>query len=143
QTQIGPLAESNEVRDEDTPRFRKARELAQKTFALGTTELARAYGDLGTSYIVEKDSDLQPGVEALEKARALAPGRLDYAVHLFSMYRRLGDRAKADPLFTILDAARNAQVSYAARAVIMRVELARANALVKQSKLGEAAAAIR
>ena len=143
QQQIGPLAEANPIQDEDVPRFRKARELAQRALSLGTTEITRAYGDLGTSYIVEKNADLAPGIAALEKARALAPGRLDYAVHLFSLYRRTGDRAKADPLFTVLEAARNAQVSYASRAVIMRVELARANTLLEQSKLAEAAEVIR
>jgi tetratricopeptide (TPR) repeat protein len=143
ETQIGTLAQANSVQNEDTPRFRKARELVQKAIALGTSETARATADLGISYIVEGDADLAPGIAALEKARELAPGRLDVAVHLFAMYRRTENRAKADPLFAILDAARNAQVSYAARAIIMRVELARANALVKDNKLDEAAVVIR
>lgn len=141
QTQIGPLAEANETHDEDIPRFRKARELATRAIALGVTD-GRAYGDLGTSYMIENTSDLAPGIAALEKARALAPGRLDYAIHLFAMYRRTGDRAKAGPLFAILDAARNPHVSYAARSVIMRVELARANQYVKDNRLADAAAII-
>ena len=143
QTQIGALAESTLPRDEDIPRFRKARSLAARAIALGTTEQARAYGDLGTTYIVENDAELKAGIDALQKARALAPGRLDYAIHLFALYRRVGDRAKADPLFTILEAARNPQVSYAAKAVMMRVELARANDFLKDNKLNEAADVIR
>lgn len=143
QTQIGPLAEANEVRAEEEPRFRKARELAHKAIALNTEEPGRAYGDLGTTYIVEKDSNLAPGIGALEKARTLVPGRLDYAMHLFALYRRTGDRAKADPLFALLDSARDPHVSYAARAVMMRVELGRVNALVKDNKLGQAVAAMR
>ncbi len=140
--QIGPLAEADQPSTEDVPRFRKARELAQKAVALGT-DPGRAWGDLGTTYIVESDHELTNGVAALEKARTLLPGRLDYAVHLFAMYRRSGDRAKADALFAILDRARNPQITYATRAIMLRVELARANALMQQQKLDEAAAVMR
>ena len=143
ETQIGSLAQANMTQPEDVLRFRKARELAQRAVALGTTETARAQADIGITYIVERDADLAPGVAALERARALAPGRLDVPMHLFAMYRRLGNRAKADPLFAFLDKARNAQIAYAARAVIMRVELARANKLVQDNKLDEAADVIR
>src|SRR5206468_5274008 len=73
----------------------------------------------------------------------LLPSRTDYALHLFAMYRRTGDRAKADPLFAWLDAARSAHVAYATRAVIMRVETGRATELVHLRKLDEAAAVLR
>ena len=138
--QIGPLAEAEEVEPEDAAKFRRARELAQKATTLAPND-ARAWGDLGTSYIVEKD--FAPGIVALEKAHELAPGRLDYGVHLFALYRRAGDRAKADPLFAALEKARNPQVSYALRATELRVELSRAHDLLKQQKLDEAAAVIR
>jgi hypothetical protein len=138
--QIGPLAEAEETTADDTTPFRKARELSQKATALEPSN-GRAWGDLGTSYIVE--SDLANGIAALEKARQLLPTRLDYRVHLFAMYRRIGDRAKTDALFKELDAARNPQVSYALRATSLRVELARAHDLLKEQKLDEAAAVIR
>ncbi|HJT15980.1 MAG TPA: DUF1570 domain-containing protein [Thermoanaerobaculia bacterium] len=138
--QIGPLAEAEEVSPEEATHFRKARDLAEKATELAPND-ARAWGDLGTSYIVEKDA--APGIAALEKAHALAPARLDYAVHLFALYRRAGDRAKADPLFAELDRARNPQVSYAIRSTSLRVELARAHDLLQQQKLDEAAAVIR
>jgi hypothetical protein len=138
--QLGALAEVAETSAADVPPFRRARGLAQRAIDLGDTG-ARALGALGTSYIVE--SDLAPGIAALERAYALMPARTDYALHLFAMYRRTGDRAKADALFVRLDAARNAQVAYAARAVIVRVETARANELVRQQKLDEAAAVLR
>lgn len=143
ETQIGSLAQANMTQPEDVARFRKARQLAERAVALGTTETARAEAAIGITYIVENDSGLAPGIAALERARALAPGRLDVPMHLFAMYRRVGDRAKADPLFAFLDKARNAQIAYAARAVIMRVELARANRLVQDNKLDEAADVIR
>jgi hypothetical protein len=59
------------------------------------------------------------------------------------MYRRTGDREKAGPLFARLEAARNVQVAFAARAVIVRVETDRANELVREQKLDEAAAVLR
>src|SRR5260370_23610927 len=140
--EIGPLAEADPPSPDEITKFRKARELAQKAVDLGG-DPGRAYGDLGTAYMVEKDADIGAAISAFEKSRALLPGRLDYGVHLFAMYRRVGNRAKADPLFVELDRARNPQVAYAMRATIMRVELAHANALVQQQKLDEAAAVIR
>jgi tetratricopeptide (TPR) repeat protein len=138
--QIGVFAETEEATADDLPRFRKARELAEKALALGG-DPGRALGAIGTSYMPE--GDLTPGIAALEKARALLPGRMDLALHLFAMDRRSGDRARADPLFALLDSARSPQVSYAARAIIMRVETARVNALAKEQKLDEAAAVLR
>jgi hypothetical protein len=140
--EIGPLAEADPPSPDEMTKFRKARELAQEAIDLGG-DPGRAYGDLGTAYMVEKDADIGAAISAFEKSRALLPGRLDYGVHLFAMYRRVGNRAKADPLFVELDRARNPQVAFAMRATIMRVELAHANALVQQQKLDDAAAVIR
>ncbi|MEK6372251.1 MAG: DUF1570 domain-containing protein [Acidobacteriota bacterium] len=136
--QMGALAEATET--SDIPAFRKARELAQRAIDLGDAD-ARALGALGTSYITEHYSELGPGIAALERAHALLPARTDYALHLFAMYRRTGDRAKAGELFARLEATRNAQVAFAARAVIVRVETGRANELVRQQNLDEAARA--
>jgi len=140
QNEIGPVAESEEVEPDDAPRFRKARALAQRALDLGA-DPARALGDLGTSYIVEDVAALGPGIAALEKAHALLPNRYDFALHLFSMYRRSGKNA--DALFQQLEAARNAQVKFAARAIVVRVELARTNELLKSGKYDEAAAILR
>jgi hypothetical protein len=140
--EIGPLAQADPPAAEDAAKFRKARELAQKAIDLGG-DPGRAYGDFGTTFMIEDDNNLAPGIAALEKSRAFVPNRLDYAVHLFAMYRRTRNRAKADPLFAELDHARNPQVAYAIRATIMRVELAHANDLMREQKLDEAAAVIR
>ena len=141
ESQLGPVAESMETSDADVARFRRARALAAKAVALHSD--GRSLGDLGTSYVVEKDADLAPGIAALEKAHELLPARNDFTMHLFAFYRRLGDRAHADPLLAQLERARSAQVAFAAHAVILRVELARANALVQQQKLAEASAVVR
>ena len=145
--QIGVFAETEEPDADDVSHFRQARALAEKALEVGGGQApspvlqGRALAVVGISYLVE--SDLAPGIAALEKARALLPGRMDLALHLFAMYRRIGDRAKADPLFALLDSARSPQVAYAARTIMMRVEMARVNTLAKQQKLDEAAGVLR
>jgi tetratricopeptide (TPR) repeat protein len=139
-TQIGALAEASPPEEKDAAAFRKARELAKKAIALGSDE-ARARGDYGVTFIVEKDADLGPGIEALKRAHSLAPGRDDFAVHLFGFLRRTGERA--EPLLAQLLASRSKQVAYAARSIVVRTELARANALTHKEQLDEAAAVIR
>src|SRR5205085_5276775 len=99
------------------------------------------FGDLGTTFLVE--SDLAPGIAALEKSRQLDSSRDDFALRLFAMYRRTRGIAKADALFAQLDRSRDEQVGYAARAIVVRVELDRANELTKQQHLDEAAAIVR
>jgi tetratricopeptide (TPR) repeat protein len=138
--EIGRLAEANTLPDDAPARFRRARTLVERAIALGAND-GRAFGDLGTTYLVE--SDLAPGIAALQQAHALAPSRNDFALHLFAMYRRTGDVAHADALFAQLDRARDEQVAYAARALVVRIELDRANELTKAQKLDEAAAVIR
>jgi tetratricopeptide (TPR) repeat protein len=140
QNEIGPLAQAEDVEPDDAPRFRKARALAQKALDLGA-EPARATGDVGTSYIVEKPEDLGPGIATLEKAHALLPNRTDFALHLFSMYRRSGK--PADDLFKQLENARSPQVRFAARAILVRIDLARTNELLKSGKYDEAAVILR
>lgn len=139
-TALGPLAGTDEPYESDLPKFRKARELAATALTLGGDE-ARARGDYGTSFIVEKDDAIKPGLEALEAAHALDPSRADFAVHLFALKRRSGD--KAESLLAQLKASRSKQVAYATRAIVVRTELARANALAHRDKLDDAAAVIR
>jgi len=144
QDQIGALAQSTDTTDDDVTRFRKARSLVQRALTHRTDPgfpLGRALGDLGTTYSAE--DDVTPGIAPLEEASRLLPSRTDFALHLLAMYRRTGNRAKADPLFAQLDAARNPQVSFAARAVIVRAETMRANALTHDGRLDDAAAVVR
>src|SRR5438067_923543 len=105
QDQIGALAQSSDTTDDDTTRFRKARTLVQRALEHRTDAdfpLGRAIGDLGTTYSVE--DDVTPGIAALEQALTLLPARTDFELHLLAMYRRIGNRAKADSLFAKLDA---------------------------------------
>ena len=139
-TQIGPLAEANPEEEKEAAAFRKARQLAAKALTLHGDE-ARARGDFGVSFLLEQDSDLGPGIEALQSAHALAPERNDFAVHLFAFLRRSGDHA--EPLLAQLLAAHNMQLTFAARAIVVRTELARANVLAHNGQLDGAAKMIR
>lgn len=139
-TALGPLAGAEEPYESDAPKYRTARELAEKALSLGGDE-ARARGDYGTSFIVEKDDALAPGIDALRKAHALDPSRTDFLVHLFAMLRRTGDRAES--LLAQLNASRSKQVAFATRGIIVRTELAHANALAHANKLDDAASVLR
>lgn len=125
----------------DPNKFAKARQLAAQALSLGGDE-ARARGAIGVSHLAE--ADLVAGIAELEKARALAPWRMDYALHLYSMYLRSGIREKAEALFAAaLENPRDKQVAFAARNVLLDAETQRANTLAKEGKLEEAAAIVR
>ena len=102
----------------DRERFRKARVLAEKALTLGIEPAdggeGAARGIIGTSYLVEQD--VTPGIEQLERARVLIPERMDFALNLYAMYLRIGDRAKADALYAAtFENARDKQTIFAAR----------------------------
>lgn len=138
---IGPFASYFEPKPADLVAFRKARALAERALTLGADE-GRARGIIGTSYLVE--SDVQPAIPHLERVHELSPSRTDYALHLYDLYLRTGDRSKADALFAAaFDRARDKQVLFAARNLRLRFETDRANALAKEGKLDEAAAIVR
>ncbi|HYI13546.1 MAG TPA: DUF1570 domain-containing protein [Thermoanaerobaculia bacterium] len=125
----------------DAENFRKARTLAERALELGGDE-GRARGILGTTYLVE--TDIAPGIVELERARALVPQRMDYALNLYAMYLRTGARDKADALFAAaFENARDKQTIFAARNVLVTAETARANTLAQSGKLEEAAAIVR
>jgi len=140
QNEIGVFAETDEVNDNALPRFRKARSLAADALRLGA-DPGRANGALGTSYVVE--SDFGPGIEALEKACAMLPSRGDYLLHLFALLRRAGQKERAEAVFARLESMHSSQLNFAARNIVVRQELDKANELTRTQKLDEAAAVIR
>ena len=140
-TAIGPFAGTFTAIEGDTPKFRKARALAEHALTIGANE-GRARGIIGTSQLVE--SDLAPGIIQLERALTLAPQRTDLALNLYAMYLRTGARDKADALFaSSFENARDKQTIFAARNVFVTVETERANALAQGGKLEEAAAVVQ
>jgi tetratricopeptide (TPR) repeat protein len=138
--ELGPFAETNHIAAADVERFHRARSLAERALQLGA-DAGRAYGVIGTSYIA--DADRAPGIAALEKAHALLPGRADYALHLAAMLRRSGRIAESDSLIAQLDTLHDVQVSFAARAILVTLELERINDLIRRQQLDEAVAAMR
>jgi tetratricopeptide (TPR) repeat protein len=144
QDQAGPAAQTEASATGDTRRFRKARALIQP-FLNRREEpdfpTGRVMAALGISYSVE--DDVTPGIAALEQARALLPNRIDLSIHLLGMYRRSGNREKAGQILAQLEAMTNPQIAAAARAVVARADVLRANALSRENHLDEAASVVR
>jgi tetratricopeptide (TPR) repeat protein len=145
-TATGPFAGVFEPKAGDVERFRKARALAERALALDAEKIdggeGRARGIIGTTYLVE--SDVSAGIAQLERARTLAPQRMDFALNLYAMLLRTGAREKADTLYAAAFAnARDQQTIFAARNVLLLSETARANAFAQTGKLDEAAGIVR
>jgi tetratricopeptide (TPR) repeat protein len=69
---------------------------------------------------------------------------MDFALNLYAMYLRTGDRTKADALYAaVFENARDEQTIFAARNALLVAETTRANTLVKNGQLEEAAAIVR
>jgi len=136
----GGLAETTEHTSADIPRFRRAREHAEKARALHADE-TRTLGAIGTSYIVEDDGS--PGIAALERAHKLFPQRTDYPLHLLSLYLRSGDRAKADALAAHLDTTLPPAIKAVMYAVLLREELSCINTLLNSGEHDGAVDALR
>jgi hypothetical protein len=79
----------------------------------------------------------------LETATALLPARGDYALHRFALLRRAGEKERAAAVFARLQEMHSSQLNFAARAIVVRKELDKANDLTRRQKLDEAAEVIR
>jgi tetratricopeptide (TPR) repeat protein len=140
-TALGPFAGIFEPASGDDAKFRKARVLAERALALGANEGA-ARGAIGTTWLVE--TDLTPGIEQLQRAHVLLPGRYDITLNLYAMLLRSGQRDKARALYDgALASPTDKQVVFAAKNVLLLAETTRANALAKQGQLEEAAQVVR
>ncbi|HEX8410586.1 MAG TPA: DUF1570 domain-containing protein [Thermoanaerobaculia bacterium] len=140
-TALGPFAGIFEPLEGDAEKFRKARALAERALALGADE-GSARAAIGASYLVE--TDVAPGIVQLQRAYELLPPRHDVSLNLYAMLLRTGQRAEADKLHADAFAnARDQQLTFAAKNVLLLSETNRANALAKEGKLDEAAAIVR
>lgn len=138
---LGPFAGILEPSEEDALKYRKARALAERALALGADE-GSVRAAIGASYLVE--TDVAPGIEHLRRAFTLVTGRPDVALNLYAMLLRSGRRAEADKLYAeALENARDQQVRFAAKNVLLQAETTRANLLAKEGKLEEAAQIVR
>lgn len=140
-TALGPFAGTFEPAAGDADKFRKARALAERALALKADE-GSARAAIGTTWLVE--TDVTPGIEQLRRAYTLLPRRADVALNLYAMLLRTGQRAAADELHAQAFAnARDKQLVFAAKNVLLIAETTRANTLAKEGKLAEAAAIVR
>lgn len=141
-TALGPFAGMFEPAAADGEKFRKARALAERALVLDAKCEGLAQGIIGTTHLVE--SDFAPGIVALERARALLPQRMDFALNLYAMYLRSGERSRADLLYAdAFEKSRDKQTIFAARNALVVAETRRANKLALSGRLEEAAAVVR
>lgn len=108
----------------------EAREAALQALTLAPDE-PRLYAILGT---------ISGDVGSLECARAHFPERKDLDFHLFAAYMHHGNRAKADALFSTL--AETPHVNDVRR-ILLRADIARADALARGGEVAEAAKVLR
>lgn len=140
QNAIGPFAGVTDLGPEAAGRFRRARELAESVLARQQAPLAQAIA--GTTYLIEEDPS--PGVSLLEQAHAARPARLDFAFNLYALYLRLDRTSEAEALFeNVFSRSPDPQTVLASRSVYVREHLLRANRLIKQQRIEEAAAVVR
>ena len=133
---IGPFAGAVDLEGDAPARFARARELAFPVLGRDASGLADAI--IGTTHLVEEDA--AGGIAHLERARAARPARVDYAINLYALYLRTDRNDLAERLFESAFArSRNPQAAFAARAVHLRETLRKANKLVGQNRLDEAA----
>jgi len=140
-TALGPFAGIFEPAEKDLEKFRKARKLAERALALGADE-GSARAAIGTTYLVE--ADVTPGIEQLRRAHTLLPRRADVALNLYAMLLRTGQRQAAEKMQAeVFAKARDKQLVFAAKNVLLMAETNRANALAKEGKLEEAALVVQ
>lgn len=138
---LGPFAGIFEPAGGDAEKFRKARALAERALAIGADE-GSARAAIGASFLVENDP--APAIEQLRRAHKLLPRRSDVALNLYAMLLRTGQREAAAALHADAFAhARDKQLVFAAKNVLLLAETNRANDLARQGKLDEAAKIVR
>jgi tetratricopeptide (TPR) repeat protein len=138
---LGAFSGTVEIDANAVERFRRARQLALEAMPLGA-DVPRAKAVIGTSYLVE--SDVKPGIDALQRARDARPNRYDVALSLYALLMRGGDREAAERLYNeISSRARTPQAIFAARAVYVREQLALTNRMLVENRYDDAIASLQ
>jgi tetratricopeptide (TPR) repeat protein len=115
--------------------FEKAAELAPQS--------ARAYAGIGATYVIS-DEDPAAGIAALEKSMALAPGQDDVAYNLVQLYARGGRRDDAAKLLdNVVAKSGTPDMIRQSREAILFADIQRAQSLMQQQKMDEAAPILR
>lgn len=137
----GSIPQVMAVAPEDRSLLLEARTLFSR--AMQSVDSARALGGYGATFIADAKSDLTPGIAALERARAIAPGRSDYALHLFALYSRADVEERAALLRRELEVSPDVQVQMAWRAALLRAKMETIDELIALGDFDEAIGKIR
>jgi tetratricopeptide (TPR) repeat protein len=102
-----------------------------------------AWAGLGATYAFDA-GDLKPGIEALEKAMALAPGRVEIAVDLASLYARSGQRDLArDLVDRVVSRSSDPDERAAGDAVLLRADIDAAQQKIQAGDIAGGVAMLR
>jgi tetratricopeptide (TPR) repeat protein len=120
----------------------KARELFRRAMRQSPGNV-EAWAGLGATYAFDA-GDLKPGIEALEKAMALAPGRVEIAVDLASLYARSGQRDLArDLVDRVVSRSSDPDERAAGDAVLLRADIDAAQQKIQAGDIAGGVAMLR
>lgn len=120
----------------------KARKQFERSAQLDPT-LARAWAGIGATYAAGSE-DPAPGIAALEKSLALAPGDQEAAFYLVQLYARSGRRAEATKLIeTVIAPAGDRELLGRSREALLMADMRDVQSLADAGNLKEAAAIAR
>ncbi|MEE9292104.1 MAG: tetratricopeptide repeat protein, partial [Acidobacteriota bacterium] len=119
----------------------RARELFTRSLKL-RPDLTEAYAGLGATYAFD-ESGFDPGIAALEKARALLPSRMDIVFNLLGLYARQGDRTSAEALMEVLARQDDPALLADAGESLLQGDLIAASRLLKENRVDEALTLLR
>ena len=116
----------------------KARKAFERSAELDPTS-TWAWLGIGGTYVVS-DDDPAPGIAALERSLALAPGDVNAAFNLVQLYARAGRQADAERLVaTVLTRGASREMLDFAREALLHADVRRMEALGRSGKTEEAA----
>ncbi len=119
----------------------RARTLFERATQLAP-DSARAWAGLGATYVIADDAPA-PGIAALEKSLALAPGQEDVAFNLVQLYAWADRVEEATRMLSVVSFTGNRESIRQCRESILFSHLHHAEVLMKQEKMEEAAPILR
>jgi tetratricopeptide (TPR) repeat protein len=120
----------------------QARELFRRALK-DSSDIVEAWAGLGSTWAFDS-GDVSPGIAALEKALALAPGRVDIAVDLAELYVRSGKRQRAEDLVErVVRHSSDPRERTAGESVLLRADVAEAQSRVQKGDIEGGLAALR
>jgi tetratricopeptide (TPR) repeat protein len=120
----------------------QARELFRRALK-DSPDIVEAWAGLGSTWAFD-GGNVAPGIAALEKALALAPGRVDVAVDLAELYVRSGKRQRAEDLVErVVRHSSDPLQRAAGESVLLRADVAEAQARVQKGDIEGGLVALR